>query len=446
MDAASRDAGPIMRRDGGSTAPIVDGVIEEAEWVGAVVAASDQMTDADGSTLRGLRAIIDGDRLYVGIEGTLADGDVMVLYADHSLGLPGGVSELARLTDDNNALDDAISSPVMTPASFTADFAWGTTTMPRTAVGLDVEMGWRDLEITLNFALIAAEMAPTVCSETACETSIPLERLGGERPRRLGLFARIVRGSGGWANQTLPMDDPAAPGIASVLLEIDDGMVVFDGGVPDAGPDAAAPGIVVDGVIGPGEWDGASMTMNAVTAIGSFTGNEAHTLYVRRDATQLQVAIEGRLTAGSALVMYVDQDVGGGIGLASPTPLDDFVGALDSALSKSLITPSELRLDMAWGTLDMDRSAAIGDDRMGWRAIGVDPSAYGNVPGATTCGSTACETTVSLTDLGVPAGAEIGLFVRLVSSTSAAFSNQTLPADDAFAPETISTYISVPAP
>ena len=446
MDSGPRDAGRITRRDGGTTAPIIDGLIDDAEWAGAVSATSDQMTDRAGSVLTGLRARVASERLYVGIEGTLAAGDVLVLYADRALGEAGGVTELARLTDENNALDDAISSPLMTPFGFSADFAWGTTAMPRTAVGLDAEMGWRDLEVTLNFAFVAAETAPTVCSETACETYIPLETLGGTRPRRIALFARIVRGDGGWANQTLPMDDPSAPGIVSVLLEVDDGMVTVDAGVPDAGPDAAPAGVVIDGVLAPGEWDGAATFMNAVAPIGAFTGNQASALYVRRDATQLQIAIEGRVTSGNALVMYLDHDVGGGDGLASPTPLDDFVGALDTALSKSMITPGELRLDMAWGTLDMGRAAVIGDDRMGWRAIGANPSAYANVLGATVCGPDACEASASLSDLGVATGAEIGLFVRLVSASSAAFSNQTLPLDDGFAPETVSTYVSIPAP
>ncbi len=446
MDSGPRDAGRIRRRDGGTTAPVIDGVIDDTEWEGAVSAELDQMTDRPGSVLTRLRARVASERLYVGIEATLAAGDVLVLYADRALGEAGGVTELARLTDEDTTLDDAISSPLMTPPSFSADFAWGTTTMPRTAVGLDAEMGWRDLAVTLNFAFIAAETAPTVCSETACETFIPLETLGGTRPRRIALFARIVRGDGGWTNQTLPMDDAAAPGIVSVLLEIDDGMVELDGGVPDAGPDAAPAGVVIDGVIAPGEWDGASMFTNSLTAIGSFAGTDASALYVARDATQLRVAIEGRITTGSALVMYLDQDVGSGLGLASPTPLDDFVGALDRSLSKSLITPSELRLDMAWGTLDMGRAAVIGDDRMGWREIGTNPSAYANVPGATVCGADACETSVALSALGVPAGAEIGLFVRLVSTSSTAFSNQTLPRDDALAPEIISTYVSIPAP
>ena len=46
----------------------------------------------------------------------------------------------------------------------------------------------------------------------------------------------------------------------------------------------------------------------------------------------------------------------------------------------------------------------------------------------------------------VDPGAEIGLYVRLVSDVSAAFSNQTLPADDAFSPEVVSIYASIPAP
>ena len=449
MDAGRRDAGRIMRGDAGTTLPIVDGVIGDTEWRAATSATSEEPTDHEGSVLTRLLAHVEDETLFVGIEGTIAPGDVMVVYVDHSRGDMGGVGELASLVDDDNPLDDAISSPLITPDSFAADFAWGTTTTPRTSVGLDAEMGWRDVRTT-EFLFVPAETAPSVCSASACETSIPLETLGGTRPRTISMFVRIVNGDGGWVDQTLPMDDPDAPGIVSAVLEIDDGMVP-DAGPPDAGPldgsvDAGPPGIVVDGILSSGEWSAASRFSNPVTPLGVFVGNDASVLHVLRDATTLYVAIEGHVTTGNALVMYLDHDVGGPDGLASPTPLDDFVGGLDSALSKTLITPGELRLDMAWGTLDMDRVAMVGDDRMGWRAIGASPSAFGNVLGDTACGPNVCETRVALSALGVDAGAEIGLFVRLVAARSAAFSNQTLPRDDGFSPEVVSTFVSIPAP
>jgi len=441
------DAGVISRRDAGPSGPVVDGTIEDDEWEDAAEATAEVETDAPGSELTRLLArVVDGS-LFVGVEGALADGDALVVWVDRDLGGEDGWSDLATLVDEDGSLDSRVSSPVMTPDAFAVDWAWGTTQMPRTPVGLDEEAGWRDLTAFATFEWVASETAPTVCSESACETSIPLDTLGGEAPRTLALFARIVRADGTFANQTLPEDDPAAPGIASVLLELDDGVEMTDGGVPDGGPDASVPGeIVLDGTVSPGEWSAATVFENRVTPGAVFEGNEATVLYVAVDSTTLRVAIEGRLTAGNAIVLYLDDDVGGPEGIASPTALDDFVGDLDTALSKAMILPSELRIDWAWGTLDMNRTAAVGDDRMGWRDVGSNPSAFGNVSGATVCGMRACETEVRLSDLGVASGDEVGLFVRLVSATSAAFSNMTLPADDGLQPETVSVYASFVAP
>lgn len=446
MDA-SADGGVRPRRDGGAAAKVIDGTVGDGEWADAIEATSSTATDAEGSTLRRLLAAIEDDTLFVAIEGTLAAGDAMVLYVDHSLGEPEGVAELASLADEDGALDAAISSPFETPEGFRADFAWGTTVLPRTPVGFDAEAGWRAIDGAPAFVWVSAEEGPTVCGEAACEAAIPLARLGGTRPRTIAMFARIVRADGAFTNQTLPMDDADAPGVVNALTTVDDGTPMPDAGVPDAGPDASAPAaIVIDGRIDPAdEWDDAARFEQSVTAIAPFFGASAQTLYVLRDATALRVAIQGALGPDHALVMYVDHDVSGPDGLASPTALDDFVGALDTALSKSLITPAELRVDAAWGTLDLLREAAVGDDRMGWRSL-ASPSAYSNLPGATVCGPELCETEIALADLGVAAGAEIGLFVRLVSATSDAFSNQTLPLDDAFAPEVVSVYVSIPAP
>ncbi|MCA9605486.1 MAG: hypothetical protein KC619_07815 [Myxococcales bacterium] len=445
MDAEV-DAGRIPH-DGGAAAPVVDGVIEAAEWAGAVEHHSATATDREGSTLTRLLARIENDRLYVGVEGTLADGDTMVLYVDRALNGSDGIVDLAALADETGALDRAISSPFETPFSFRTDFAWGTTTMPRTAVGLDEEMGWRQIDTAPDFHWITAEAAPSVCTATACEASIPLSTLGGTAPRTIAMFARIVHADGSFSNQTLPGDDPGAPGVVNALARIDDGTVVGDGGVPDGGFDGGPPAsIVIDGQLDPAtEWDGSARYEQFITAEGTFAGAYAETLYVIRDATALRIAIHAELGSSHALVMYVDHDVSGPDGLASVDTLDDFVGALDTALSKPLITPAELRIDAAWGTLDMGRTALVGDDRMGWRSL-ANASAYTNLAGDTVCGVDFCETEISLAELGVAAGAEVGLFVRLVSATSTAFSNQTLPLDDAFAPELVSVYASIPAP
>lgn len=445
FDAAAIEAGP--RRDAGPRGVVIDGIVSDREWGSAAGVSAAVDTDRPGSVLSRLRARIDEGTLYVAIEGTIAAGDVMVLYVDHALGDTEGVSDLGTLVDDMPALDDAISSLLSTPASFAADYAWGTTAMGRTPVGLDAETGWREIAEGRDHRWVASELAPSACSETACETGIGLATLGGAAPRTIAMFARIVT-AGGWTNQTLPEDDAGAPEIVSAVFSIDDGSPGVDAGVTDGGgaPDGGVASIRVDGRIDPGEWAAGSVLTNVVVPLGAFVGNEVTALHTLRDATTLYIAVEGTLTFGNAIVVYVDHDLYGADGIASPTPLDDVIGGLDTALSKSMITPSELRLDMAWGTLDMARDATVGDDRMGWRGIGANPSLFADIPGMSSCGTDVCEASVALRDLGVAAADDIGIYVRLVSATSTAFSNQTLPADDGFAPELITTFAIVSPP
>lgn len=435
-DAGRFDAGPIVRRDAGPPATI-DGIESSGEWDDAVVVEAAVETDREGSTLSRLMAFIEGDRLFVAIEGSLASGDAIILYADRALGEGIGVIP-PELADADGALDVALAQTALSvPSAFEIDFAWGTTLLPRTAVGEDAAIGWRDVATDpAAFSSIAGEDAPAVCSATFCETSIALETLGGDAPRTIALFARLVSASG-FTNQTLPEDDPLAPSMVSQLLLVPDGEEL-DGGMPDAGMIDAGPSpITIDGVIGAGEWSAATPFTSSTVAAAPFTGNALRSLRVIRDDVALYVAIEATLTSGNAILMYVDRDVGGPFGAV--TPLDDFVGALDRALSKTFSAP-ELRIDAAWGTLDMSRATMSTDDRMGWRDVGTDPSLYSPLAGASACSASACEIRIALSALGAGAADEIGLFVRLGSASSDTFSNQTLPMDAAAA--TVTAYAS----
>jgi hypothetical protein len=456
-DAGAFDAGPPRpRRDAGPPGPTLDGVVD-AEWDEATCATSDVATDRPNSTLTRLCALIEDDQLAVAVEATLADGDALVVYVDRALGGGDGVPDLAALSDEDGALDGALSRGLTTPAAFAADFAFGTTVLPRTPVGLDETAGWRALDDPADLTWIAAEEAPLVCSAAACETRLPLSRLGGEPPRTIALFARIVRGDGGLTNQTLPEDDPDAPRIVSELLTLDEGTVPPDGGAPatDGGvppSDGGAVGVVVDGVVAPGEWAGAAEATSSQPApsSGPFAGNTLRRLRALRTADRLHVAVEGTLTPGNAYLMYVDRALGGPAGLASPTPLVDLVGGLDRALSKELFTPAEARVDFGWGTLDTGRGATGLDDRMGWRDLGTDPSNFRTIDAAaapTACsGAGTCETSIALSELGVTAGDTVALFVRLGDADSVNLSNQTLPMDDPAAPSFVTTILEVPPP
>lgn len=450
-----RDTGPLPdtgpRPDAGPRRPTVDGLVSDREWRGAAEAESEEPTDRSGSELRRLRATIHDDQLFFAIEGSIAEGDSLVLFVDRAMGVDEGVADLERLDDERTALAAALSrEAIATPADFAADFGWATTLFPHAAVGLDDAQGWRDLtEDPTDLVPIDSETAPSICGAEACEGAIPLETLGGAAPRRIGLFARILRADTGLVNQTLPMDDPDAPDVVTQVLTVVDGEPPMDGGVDmDAGLDAGPRGVVVDGVLSAGEWDAASRYADTGPApFGSFAGNDLRTLYALRTADRLYVAIEGDLTAGNAFVMYVDREVGGAEGATSPTPFADFSGDLDRALSKTLFPPAEFRIDVAWGTLDLRRAGTATDARMGWREVGTNPSVFVPIGGAgapTVCSANVCETSIALTDLGTPAGGDIGLFVRLVAATSDGVSNQTLPTDDPSAPELISLWAVLP--
>lgn len=435
-DGGTFDGGPIRFVDGGPTTPVVDGTLGAREWEGATEVESEVETDRDGSTLTSLRALLEDGRLFIGVEGTLATGDAIVIYVDRELGGAAGVSASA-LTDGDGALDVALAQRSLSlPADFRADFAWGTTRMPVAAVGPDELIGWRDVTAD-PFEAVDATDAPSACSASACEASIPLSILGGSRPRTIALFARIVRAGGGLTNQTLPEDDAAAPSVVGALLTLGDG-VERDAGMPDGGVEP--PGVVIDGVIDATEWAAAEVFTQDVPAAGEFAGNALRTLRALRDETHLHVAIEATLLPSRAILMYVDGDLGGADGLVSPTPLTDTLGALDRALTKELITEAELRIDLAWGTTRMSHGGS--DDTIGWRDVATDPSAFRVLAGPSACGASACETSIPLSALG-PVG-QIALFVRLGSATNLALSNQTLPLDDPSAAESVSTFALLP--
>lgn len=445
-DGGTFDAsGPSHGRDAGPPQPFVDGELRRGEWTGAIIAEANVSTDRPGSTLTRLHAILQPDRLVIAVEGTIADGDALAVYVDRDLGARHGVAPSA-LTDTAGTLDVALAqTSLLVPDGFAMDFAWGTTSMPHASVGLDDTAGWRELaRDPSHFTTISADGAPSACSATACEAAIPLDTLGGSAPRTIALFARIVRSGGGFTNQTLPEDDAARPNQVHALLTLDD--AVRDAGTDP--PDAGAPGgIVIDGIVGADEWAGATVFTNDIASAGIFASDSLRTLRAVRESTRIVVAIEGNVTAGDAIAMYVDHDLGGFDGVVSPTPFNDFAGALDRALSKTLFPSAELRVDFAWGTLDMNRTATPGDDRMGWREVGVNPDMFTRIDGPpSACSADACETAIDLTTLGVTTTADVAIFVRLVDATSDAVSNQTLPMDDPVAPETVTAFVVLPAP
>ena len=235
------------------------------------------------------------------------------------------------------------------------------------------------------------------------------------------------------------------------VTDPDEGVIVVTDMAVDLGhtPDAGPPGIVVDGRLTTGEWEGALEFSNLTTTVGTpFNGNALETLRVVRTADTLYFALEGALSGtGRALVVYIDGTVGGSAGLVNTFGLADALGELDTLLSTGFLLPADLRVDVAWGTLDFERAEmSPTDSRMGFRSLN-DVTALQPIRAgaATVCGVTVCEAAIPLTALGATDDTAVGLFARIVGA-GGTVSNETLPFDVPNSPETVAVFASVAAP
>lgn len=222
-DAETDDGGPVPDGGPSPTAPTVDGTIGATEWLGALERIADvpSAPPFEGDRLSRLLAIRTETRLYVAIEATLEPGHAIVMYVDADFGEPNGVllSSGAKLADFVGTLDGALSVPLAS-AVLRPEYAWGTTSMPIALSGSGDLGGWRDIATNeTNFATIGVS-SPTRCSDTACETSIPLGLSGIASARTIAVVVRISDGVGGISGQTLPLQAGGLPEVADEVLEI----------------------------------------------------------------------------------------------------------------------------------------------------------------------------------------------------------------------------------
>ncbi|MCZ7682184.1 MAG: hypothetical protein M5U28_26695 [Sandaracinaceae bacterium] len=367
-DAAGLDA--RVRRDSGPPIPSVDGALEEEEWERAVTVTSDVATDRPGSTLTRLSALLLGDRLYVGVEGTLADGDSVVVYVDRDHGGPDGVADPSALADADGALDAAITQPSLDVSGVAVDLAWGPPacrTRPWGSTTPRAGATWRPIRARTRGS---RRRTRRPCAARARARRRWISRRSA-RPRRAGSpSSRASRGrAAASSTRRSRRTTPSGPSACARCSPSREPAPTPDAGTPDAGTDAGGGGIVIDGVVAEPAWAAAAVHSADVAASGAFAGNALRTLRALRDGERVYVAIEATLTAGNAIAMYVDHDLGGADGLVSPTPLEDLAGMLDRALSKELFTGADLRVDFAWGTLATSRVGTATDDLMGWRDV-----------------------------------------------------------------------------
>ena len=171
-----------------------------------------------GNALRALRVLRTSDTLYLAIEGTLSGtGRAIVVYLDADVDAGTGELDTGGLADTTGALDASLSVGSLYPAPLRVDGAWGTLDFDRAATANDERMGFRNFANTSAFAIWPGE---TVCGADVCEAAISLATLGAGAATDVGLFARIVDGTGTVSNQTLPMDSPSAPETVTVYASV----------------------------------------------------------------------------------------------------------------------------------------------------------------------------------------------------------------------------------
>ena len=164
-----------------------------------------------------------------------------------------------------------------------------------------------------------------------------------------------------------------------------------------------AEAVLVDGIIGAGEWSTAVSATNTVATTWGAGLNELRRVLARADADNLYIAVDGVVESTNAILVYVDTAPSGGV--CDLFSLTDGSGAVDDALSAGLRTPPSFCPDYAWATREMSRVAMGDDDLMGWRDIVRTPSDFGwfsadMAPSA--CSANACETRFPITSLGLP--------------------------------------------
>jgi len=221
-------------------------------------------------------------------------------------------------------------------------------------------------------------------------------------------------------------------------------------GAVDAGAPSSPP--VIDGIVGIDEWAAATQVSTAI--VSAWSPNRLSVMRARLLPTGLYLAIEGFVESGTsanALVVYVDRARGSTEGVGSLASLTDTSGALDNAVTAPFVTPSDVRVDFAWGTNAMSRSASGSDERTGWRdLVRGTPGDLFWVPATdapTVCSATACETYLPRTLLDAGLGAarprSVALFARIVNSDGSMSPNQSLPEDASSTPFTVSTLMTL---
>lgn len=221
-DAASEEDADVADASG-PLLPNVDGVIDESEWAGALEVLNDTAPVALTDRLSRLLVRRTEGRLYVAIEGSVAEGRGMLMLVDADYGGdPGVVLNGSALSDYAGSLDTALSSSVFSTADpeLRPDYAWGALGIPLEIDGADESAGWREIATRSDDFLLLTSGNRTACTVDACETSIAIGAPGIEGAGEIALAVRSGSEAGYLSNQTLPTDLSSSPESISVLLRV----------------------------------------------------------------------------------------------------------------------------------------------------------------------------------------------------------------------------------
>lgn len=225
----------------------------------------------------------------------------------------------------------------------------------------------------------------------------------------------------------------------------------------------------VDGTLGAAEWP-AAWRLAATDELADWDLNHLDAIYVAYDERGLYLGIEGGLErlgdeddAGSALLAYLDLDLGAGSGFAAMRALgdeDDSAPADELRLDRALTSDVDASgvpgfgADWAFGTMELRPvgDTAYDQARTGWRQLAPGEAVWHGIEGAgascsyaTSCGDEAVTCVGGdgddeggaieaflpwclVSDVGLPPGGlTLGVVARLVSRDGHAASEQVLP-------------------
>ncbi len=198
--------------------PVVDGTITvgAGDWSeGQRVGTCETPSDWGANVLHALYVAYDQTNLYIGVTGSVEAQNALAVYIDTDYGPSSrGLSALGSATDNDGALDNALSSVItIAHTAFRADWAVGTKGMASAGSALSDNAGWRD--VATDPADFHWKSGVLVSGSAGFEAAIPLTDLFGGLPpdgTQVAVFARLVNEDGQYlSNQTVPMDRPERP-------------------------------------------------------------------------------------------------------------------------------------------------------------------------------------------------------------------------------------------